>query len=73
MATGTVKVFKDEKKYGFIIPDDAWGQPWTDLFFYDDQIEIAANDRVEYTVEQWKKWLEAKNVKKIVEDLKMAA
>lgn len=69
MATGTVKVFKDEKKFGFILPDDAW----KDLFFYDDTIVIAAGDRVEYTVEEGKKWPEAKNVRKIENDVKMAA
>jgi len=61
MATGTVKVFKDDKRFGFIVPDEGWN----DLFFYDKEIDIRKDDRVEYTVEQGNKWPEAKNVRKI--------
>jgi len=61
MPTGKVKVFKEDKKFGFILPDEGWN----DLFFYDKDNVFQKDDHVEYTIEQWNKWPEAKNVKKI--------
>jgi cold shock protein len=64
--TGTVKWFNGAKGYGFIAPDDG-GE---DVFVHFSAIQsegyrnLDEGDRVEYTVEDGKKGLQATNVVK---------
>ena len=64
MATGTVKWFNDEKGFGFITPDDSG----KDLFVHHSSIQgegfknLQEGQKVEFTVEQGPKGLQASNV-----------
>ena len=64
---GTVKWFNGDKGYGFIAPDDES----EDVFVHHSAIQaegfrdLAENDRVEFTVEQGDKGLQATNVVKL--------
>ena len=64
--TGTVKWFNDTKGYGFIAPDDGG----KDLFAHFRQIQgdsarktLREQERVEFTVAQGAKGLEAANIR----------
>ena len=65
--TGTVKWFNGAKGYGFIAPDDG-GE---DVFVHFSAIQsegyrnLDEGDRVEFTVEQGQKGLQATNVVKV--------
>jgi CspA family cold shock protein len=65
--TGTVKWFNGAKGYGFIAPDDG-GE---DVFVHFSAIQsegyrnLDEGDRVEFTVEEGKKGLQATNVTKV--------
>ena len=67
MATGTVKWFSDEKRYGFIKPDDGG----KDLFVHHTAIagggfkSLAEGAKVEYEEEQGPKGPNAVNVRVI--------
>ena len=61
MATGTVKWFNDQKRFGFITPDD----DGKDLFVHANSIEggtLQENDKVQYEVGQGQKGPCAENV-----------
>ena len=66
-ATGTVKWFNGAKGYGFIAPDDGS----EDVFVHFSAIQaegyrnLDEGDRVEFTMEQGKKGLQAVNVQKV--------
>jgi cold shock protein len=65
--TGTVKWFNGAKGYGFIAPDDGS----EDVFVHFSAIQaegyrnLDEGDRVEFTMEQGKKGLQAVNVQKV--------
>jgi cold shock protein len=66
--TGTVKWFNDTKGYGFIAPDGGG----KDLFAHFRQIQgegqhktLRENERVEFTVAQGPKGLEAANIRQV--------
>jgi CspA family cold shock protein len=65
--TGTVKWFNGAKGYGFIAPDDGS----EDVFVQFSAIQaegyrnLDEGDRVEFTMEQGKKGLQAVNVQKV--------
>ncbi len=65
MATGTVKWFNEEKRYGFITPDEG-GQ---DLFVHQtalgDGIRLTDGTRVEFDAEDGPKGPKAVNVKTV--------
>ena len=66
-STGTVKWFNGAKGYGFIAPDDGS----EDVFVHFSAIQsegyrnLDEGDRVEFTVEEGKKGLQATNVTKV--------
>jgi CspA family cold shock protein len=66
--TGTVKWFNSEKGFGFIAPD---GEGSEDVFVHYSAIQaegfrtLDEGDRVEFTVEEGQKGLQAGNVVKI--------
>jgi CspA family cold shock protein len=65
--TGTVKWFNGSKGYGFIAPDDSS----EDVFVHYSSIEgegfrnLDEGERVEFTIEQGEKGLQATNVVKL--------
>ncbi|MGN6167779.1 MAG: cold-shock protein [Solirubrobacteraceae bacterium] len=67
MATGTIKWFSDEKRYGFITPDDGG----KDLFVHLSAIagngfgSLAEGAKVSYDIEQGQKGPAAANVRVI--------
>lgn len=67
MATGVVKWFNDEKGYGFITPDDGGD----DLFAHFSNIQgsgrrtLVEEQRVEFTVQEGPKGLQAAEIVKI--------
>ena len=66
--TGTVKWFNSEKGFGFIAPDDEGSE---DVFVHYSAIQtegfrtLDEGDRVEFTVEEGQKGLQAGNVTKL--------
>lgn len=61
MATGTVKWFNDQKRFGFITPDDGG----KDLFVHANSIargSLQENDKVQYEVGRGQKGPCAENV-----------
>ena len=63
MKTGTVKFFNEEKRYGFITPDDGS----KDIFMHKSGLKdtVYENDKVEYEEEQGDKGINATNVRKV--------
>ena len=67
MAQGTVKWFNGEKGFGFIAPEDGSA----DVFVHFSEItgngyrSLDENDRVEYTVTQGQKGLQASQVSRL--------
>ena len=63
MKTGTVKFFNEEKRYGFITPDDGS----KDIFMHKSGLRdtVYENDKVEYEEEQGDKGINATNVRKV--------
>lgn len=65
--TGTVKWFNEAKGFGFITPDDGSA----DLFAHFSEIQsngfktLAENEKVEFTVKQGQKGLQAAAIRKI--------
>ena len=66
MATGTVKWFNEEKRYGFITPDDGG----KDLFVHQTALEdgeraLSDGTKVEFEAEEGPKGPKAVNVKTV--------
>ena len=64
MATGTVKFYNDEKRFGFIVPDEGG----KDLFVHASGIrsgQLADGVKVQFTVEETPKGLSATDVEVI--------
>lgn len=61
MATGVVKFYNSEKAFGFIIPDDGS----KDVFVHKNSVKsgmLQEGDKVEYSVEETQKGLNALDV-----------
>ncbi|HNQ12198.1 MAG TPA: cold-shock protein [Bacteroidia bacterium] len=63
MKTGTVKFFNRQKGFGFIRPEDS-GE---DIFVHESGLkdEIKQDDKVEFSVEQGQKGLNAVEVRRV--------
>ena len=68
---GTVKFFKEEGGFGFITPDEPIPDVTGDIFFHRTKVNnnavLSADDKVEFSVGEGRKGLEAINITRFIE------